>query len=369
MTRRVASEEDRAAAAAARAKMVEELHRQLTDTMTSLDAVEAWQQWLDLARKFHRYSFQNTMLILAQTGGNATAVAGYQAWRALGHQVRRGEKAIKVLAPVIGRADRLDPETGVPILDAGGQKVVDRRIVGVKPVSVFDVSQVDPPVSMPPVPTPLRGVAPEGMWDSLAHIVAEEGFELNRGDCGDAFGVTSYVDKEVRVREGLDGAQAVKTLAHELAHILLPPPRQSDPDSSPVCRGILEVEAESVAYMVTKAHGLDTGQYTFNYVAGWAARAQNEGESIADVVARTGQRVMAAADSILSRTLADDMDVRIAAAVGDTIDVSRAAVGAATRPAAPTQAPLWESVREVPRTDHAVRPSRMVPNVAPAPTL
>lgn len=68
------------------------------------------------------------------------------------------------------------------------------------------------------------------------------------------------------------------------------------------CRGILEVEAESVAYVVTSAHGLDSSQYTFNYVAGWALNAVTEQRDLADILRSTGQRVIGAADMILQTT-------------------------------------------------------------------
>ncbi|MBK8458818.1 MAG: hypothetical protein IPL43_00195 [Micropruina sp.] len=68
------------------------------------------------------------------------------------------------------------------------------------------------------------------------------------------------------------------------------------------CRGVREVEAESVAYLVTHAHGLDSGQYTFNYVAGWAAQAASDPADLGAVIAATGRRVIGAADRILRHT-------------------------------------------------------------------
>jgi hypothetical protein len=99
------------------------------------------------------------------------------------------------------------------------------------------------------------------------------------------------------VRDDVDDAQSVKTLAHEGAHSILHADR-----SGLDCRGILEVEAESVAFMVTSAHGLDSSQYTFNYVAGWALSAVTEGRDLTDILRSTGQRVIGAADLILQAT-------------------------------------------------------------------
>ncbi|GAB3917603.1 hypothetical protein GCM10027613_18220 [Microlunatus endophyticus] len=106
--------------------------------------------------------------------------------------------------------------------------------------------------------------------------------------------------REVWVRDDVDGLQAVKTLAQELAHILLH--TGEDLDSDP-CRGIKEVEAESVAYLTLAAHGVATDSYSFLYVANWAfGLADAEHVPMADIVARTGRRVLGAAHTIIEAT-------------------------------------------------------------------
>ncbi len=121
---------------------------------------------------------------------------------------------------------------------------------------------------------------------------------MRRGaDLGGPNGYTDFGRRLVMVRDDVDDAQAVKTLAHEAGHVILHPDQQGRD-----CRGILEVEAESVAYMVTSAHGLDSSQYTFNYVAGWALNAVTEQRDLADILRSTGQRVIGAADLILQTT-------------------------------------------------------------------
>jgi hypothetical protein len=274
------------------------MHARLAEQVSGLLTVEAWQEWLGLAHSLHRYSFNNTLLILAQKP-EATMVAGFGVWKQKGHFVRRGEKAIRVLAPIKKVVDLYD-EQGNRVRDANGRPRYTWQIVGVKPVSVFDVSQVDPPVKRPPAPQLLTGQAPAGLWESMSDLARIEGFRVTRGDSGEANGFINYVDREIRVRDGIDDAQAVKTLAHELGHLFTITP--ADADVYPTQRELREVEAESVAYMVMAAHGLDSGQYTFNYVAGWAARAATTDASVEDVIVATGQRVIAAADRILSHT-------------------------------------------------------------------
>lgn len=284
--------------AEARRATLEQLHARLTDSIAKLESLDAWQQWLNLARSLHHYSFLNTLLILSAKP-EATLVAGFGAWKERGHSVRKGEKAIKVLAPILRKVPLLDP-AGNPVVDEQGKPRLARQMVGVMPVPVFDASQVEPPPATPPLPKLLTGQAPRGLWDSLAELVAIEGFTVTRGDCGTASGVTNFDSREVRVRDDVDDAQAVKTLAHEMGHVLTMDAGQVLTYNDQ--RELREVEAESIAYIVTAAHGLDSSQYTFDYVAGWAARAATGDTSIEDVISATGQRVIAAADRILAHT-------------------------------------------------------------------
>lgn len=379
---------DRDAAEAARKATLESMHSQLAERIGSLDSLQAWGAWLRFANSFHRYSFNNTVLIWAQKP-EATMVAGYRSWQAKGRQVRRGETAIKVFGPVTTREPKLDVQ-GRPIRDADGKPVQDVRIVGVKPVSVFDVSQTDgDPLPEPPQATLLTGQAPPGLWDALQTFVQAQGYAVSRGDCGDANGITMFDTRQVRVRADIDDAAAVKTLAHEAGHVLLHAPDQRQPFA---CRGVAEVEAESVAFMVTAAHGLDASQYTFNYVAGWAHQAATpDGPSVEEIVKATGQRVIGATDRILQATqpaptLVEEALTDLAVQVGRPLDAvaptPRMAVDATTRPTrTPTPdasglraqsgpVPVWERVT-TPALDGAARDRQSLPrqSVGRAPAL
>ena len=356
MAGRNLTEAQREAAERARRETVEQLHEQLAEGIANLDDKDAWQRWLSMASKLHRYSFNNVMLTMLQKP-DATMIAGYRAWQAMGHQVRRGEKAIKILGPVTRKVELVDRHTGEPIRDKDGRPQYVRQLVGVRPVSVFDASQVDPPVQTPPEPTLLRGQAPPGLWDSLAELVEAEGFQLTRGDCDGANGLTDYQSREVRVRADVDDAQAVKTLAHELAHVLIRP-EPGEPYAG-ACRGRREVEAESVAYVVAAAHHLDTSQYTFNYVAGWAAQAATPEHGIEAVVAETGARVIATADTILAHTRPADLETRLVDAVAEDLGVTIAvAPKAATRSA---EAEVWEIFRPTPSPGAQEEARRPIP--------
>lgn len=404
-TRGRASGYDREAADAARQATLETMHTQLAEKVAALASGDAWASWLRFANSFHRYSFSNTLLIWSQKP-QATMVAGYRAWQARGRQVRRGETAIKVYGPVTRRDPKLDPQ-GRPVRDAAGQPVTEVRMVGVKPVSVFDVSQTDgDPLPEPPEAKLLTGEAPPGLWDALKAFVEAQGYTVSRGDCDGANGVTIFDTRQVRVRADLDDSAACKTLCHEAAHAVLHHPERREPLA---CRGVVEVEAESVAYLVAAAHGLNTSQYTFNYVAGWAHQAAtSHGPSVEDIIKATGQRVISTADRILQTTqpaptLADDaladLTVQVtrpldavtvtpqatSRAVGvDVQQLAAAAVGVReaitptppfeavdgggrTRSASASPVAVWERVESRP-LDGAARERRALPRTAPAPT-
>ncbi len=297
--RRSYTDEEKAQFAEKREAELKQAHEQLAHKLGTLSHSDEWKQWLQFSSRFHTYSLNNQLLIMLQSGGEATAVAGYRSWQAMGRQVRKGEKALKVLAPIMRRADVVDGE-GRPVLDETGEPQKRERLVGVKLVSVFDISSTDgPPIPEPPTPTLLAGQAPDGLWDSLASIVTDHGYTLSRGHCNGANGWTDFSAKEIRVRDDVSDAQAVKTLAHELGHLLA-----GHGEEGPFKHlGRREVEAESTAFLVMNAHGVDSSSYTFDYVAGWAQQEADAEHSVEDVVRQTAERVVATANRILTRTL------------------------------------------------------------------
>jgi len=283
-------------------------HEAIVDEVQRLISGQEWANYLGFAAKFHDYSFNNTVLIWAQAP-HASYVAGYQAWLQLGRQVRKGEKGISILAPVLSRMNHTTDQTGpghTPAQAAQVESAVElgkRRIVGVRNATIFDVSQTDPIVpgqELPLMqPALLQGdVAPQ-LWDALAAHIADQGFTVERGECRGANGVTMFEHRIVRVRDDVSTLQAVKTLAHELGHVLMHNPL--DAEAGPRdCRGIAEVEAESVAFMVLASQGLDTADYTFPYLAHWASSAADQ-ETMVAAVRNTGNRVIAASRAIISR--------------------------------------------------------------------
>jgi antirestriction protein ArdC len=267
--------------AAASGERLATAHAQLLAAVDALVDGPAWQRMLTVAARFHRYSPNNVLLISLQRP-DATRVAGYHTWRELGRQVREGEKGIAILAPVTAR--RRDPDTD------GDPAEQPRVLRGFRVTHVFDVSQTDGEPLEEVRPELLAGSAPFGVWECLLDQVEAAGYTFGYADIAPANGRTDFADRSVVLRSDLAGAQSVKTLAHELAHVLL-----HHPDELPAgfTRARAEVEAESVAYVVCAAHGLDAGEYTVPYVAGWAGGDR-------ELVQQTTTRVLATARQVLA---------------------------------------------------------------------
>jgi antirestriction protein ArdC len=300
---------------AARDARIEALQQELATSVSALVSGEDWRRALEFAATFRSRSFSNTMLIYVQhyrafeegrvPEPTPTYVAGFKQWLSLDRHVRKGQTGYAILAPVTARFASSTPENAESWrrLARGEQpnrgESVRSKLVGVKPAHVWDISQTDgKPIPERPRPTLLQGQAPERLWEGLAAQIQARGFTVKAvpaaAAIGGANGLTDYVTREVSVRMDLDDAARVKTLAHELGHVML-----HGPDNPDAClhRGIAEVEAESVALMIAAAHGLDTTSYTVAYVSCWAGSVP--GTSPVEVVTATAERVRATAVTVL----------------------------------------------------------------------
>ena len=252
----------------------------ITEAVSALVTGDDWKRFLAQSARFHNYSANNVFLIMLQSGCTATRVAGYKKWQEFGRQVRKGEKGLSILMPLSYKRTEDD-----------GSVVHGIRGFGV--THVWDISQTDgEPLAEEAIkPTLLDGGSGVELYEQLAAQVESAGYVLERtshADLNGANGDTHYELKRVRVRDDVTQLQATKTLAHELAHIVL---GHCEDGKYRECRGQREVEAESTAYLVLDAAGLVSDDYTFAYVAHWA-------NGSVDAVKESAQSVVKAAHAI-----------------------------------------------------------------------
>ena len=260
------------------AERMKEITDRLETGIQELFESERYKAYLTTMSKFHSYSFNNTLLIAMQGG---QLVAGYNKWRDDFHRnVKKGEKAIKILAPAPFKAkkevQKLDAQ-GRPVMGKDGKPVTEVQEIQVpafKIVSVFDVSQTEG--------EPLPSIGVEELTGSVERYgeffkALEQtspvpiGFEDIPGG---SHGYYHLMEKRIAIQEGMSELQTLKTAIHEIAHSKLhaidpeaPAIEQADRPNSRT----REVQAESVAYAVCQHYGLDTSDYSFGYVAGWSS--------------------------------------------------------------------------------------------------
>jgi len=185
---------------------------------------------------------------------DATRVAGFQTWRSMGRFVKRGEKGIRIMVPyrtkVSSESDESDPFY-----------VIRGFGIGI----VFDLAQTEGK----PLPDGLPVREPEGEHQEAERIIAAltqhvvaEGVTIVRDGVERHRGYWHPTRREIGIRSDLTGISAAKTLAHEVAHFL------ADHRGN-VAREDAETVGESAAYVTLMHQGINTGEYSFGYVAGW----------------------------------------------------------------------------------------------------
>jgi hypothetical protein len=238
-----------------------------------------WLNYLKTQAVFHAYSFNNTCLILNQCP-QASHIAGFQSWKKLDRAVKKGEKAIRILAPLV----RKDPDRPDEIAS-----------IAFKSVSVFDISQTEGK-PLPKIADRLEG-EDRGLLDALKGFAHSKGFKIEAKDLGETNGSCSYRDPiEIAINPHRSPLHQAKTLAHELAHALLHCGNRykgHDP------RSAVELEAESVAFITLHHFGIDSGEYSFGYIAGW----NTDNADIEPVIAQlkqSGASIQTAANEIIT---------------------------------------------------------------------
>ncbi|MBT1633268.1 ArdC-like ssDNA-binding domain-containing protein [Curtobacterium flaccumfaciens] len=267
------------------------LHESIATQVEALRDSDRWTAFLQFASAFHAYSLNNVLLILSQRP-DAERVAGFRTWQALGRQVRKGEKSLRIFGYSTKKVTEQD-ENGDD---------VEKRYPRFPVLPVFDIAQtdrVDPDADDPSTLTaPLTGTDDHGVIVALtAHLVAE-GWTVEHADTGQ--GRNGFTDPEARrvvIAAHLSPEHAAKTLIHELAHVILG--HADDLTEYAEHRGLMETEAESVAYVVAGLVGFDTAAYSVGYVAGWS-------DADADLIRSTAARVLKAAHQVAAILTPDD---------------------------------------------------------------
>ncbi len=201
---------------------------------------EVMLNYLTFCARFHNYSASNIWLIMLAKP-EASYVAGFHKWKSLGRWVRKGEKGIPILAPILVKGEEQDG-------------LETQHLVGFKVVYVFDVSQTDGE-PLPPEPDWKSPEKNRALNQRLLQFAKSRGIVVSFKTLpGDIQGVSRGGAIEI------DHGAGTKTLVHEIAHELMH--QEKDKYSR---RAIKELEAESVAFVVCRYFGI-SGLNSPNYL-------------------------------------------------------------------------------------------------------
>lgn len=254
----------------------------------AVDHPNQWHRLLDASATMWRYSGGNIALLMMQMAQRGpvkpTLVAGYKEWERHGRYVLKGEHALYVIAP---RTARITPDDEQATTSAApkpepaepGDGEHRSRIVGWRGQAVFDVSQTEGEPLLVPIAgqleVPSQADSCTQLWESLTGVARNARYNIvvSEMQAGLADGYTDHGRRLISIGSWLDAEDRVATLAHELAHASLHVPGDAIGalyGSSAEHRGLAEIEAESVAYVVLLAHGIDRGAQSAAYLSGWS---------------------------------------------------------------------------------------------------
>jgi len=238
---------------------------------------EALTGYLKAIGRFHRYSLHNVMLIASQKP-NASYIAGFRTWNELGRFVKKGEKGILILAPIVRRKAENHEDTDETSIS----------LAGFRAAYVFDVSQTDGK-ELPQIDK-VHG-DPQLHAGYLRSFAEAQGIAVEYSEqIAPTRGVSS--GGKITLLPGQSPAEEFSTLAHEIAHELL----HRGERRSGTTRQIRETEAEATAFVVCHAIGLETGSAASDYIQLWNGDAQLLTESLAYIRQAVSQMLTALTD-------------------------------------------------------------------------
>ncbi|WP_213803184.1 ArdC family protein [Granulicella sp. dw_53] len=269
--------------------LIEQLEAGHSDALTA---------YLNAMSRFHNYSLGN-ILEIARQKHDATRVAGFWKWKELGRSVKKGEKGIRILAPIVGiqrkkkeEAEKDITKQNVPVL------------VGFRSAYVFDVTQTEG-AELPAMREISGDVGESG--NRLVSFIDRQGIELVFTErIAPALGM-SYGGR-IAILPGQSKAEEFSTLVHELAHEMLHKAERR----TATTKTVRETEAEAIAFVIGKAVGLETGSASADYIHLYHGNASLLAESL-EVIQQTSAVILAALESsAVEETMPDAELARVA---------------------------------------------------------
>lgn len=248
-------------------KYMERLSDMLEQGLETYATSDKYRDLLKTMSKFHNYSAQNCLLILAQQP-DASFVAGFDSWkRNFNRYVKKDSKSIMIKSPCTYTQKNEDG--------------TEKERLGFKASYVFDISCTAPISGKPPVQIGVENLSGsvQNYSDFLLCLTSCAEIPIHYEKIkGKANGC--YTEKDdspcIIISDSLSEIQTIKTLIHEIVHSRLHSSKHTEKSEKKKTRDQRELEAESVAYIVCSHFGIDTSDYSFPYILSWSAERFRE---------------------------------------------------------------------------------------------
>ena len=275
------------------------LSRHLKEGIKEFLDSDKYKDYLTKMSQLNNYSNRNLRLILAQNP-EARQVASFKQWKEnFDRYVKKGEKALRIFKPM---TKIKKDENNQPILDKNG-KPETVTFFGLVPV--FDVSQTEGK-EMPKaaeVKEQLTDLDYANLYRALMAIAKENDVSVRFEEMeNNKHGYYSVPENQIVLRSNeMNKAQIIKTFLHEMAHAELH--HADNPQKENLTRSTAELQAESVAYVVSSYYGIDTSEYSFNYLSRWSADKETlaDLEAQLDIVQQEAKSLMVRMDQALEQ--------------------------------------------------------------------
>lgn len=261
--------EEQQARKEAKKEKVNALSEELEKGVISVLDSQEYADYLKFMASFHNYSFNNSLLIYYQSkelGFTASMVKGFQTWKKDGRYVKKGAKALQIFAPVpthyIKEVENED----------GTKEEKEVEYLSFKPTYVFDISQTEG-AEIPHITNELLGKVDN--FESLINLLIQLSpcpVKFENIQASDVYGYYDSVNNYIAVKNGIGETQAVKTLVHEISHSVMHNRKVQGLEN--ITKEDREIQAESVAYIISNYLGLETSGYSFGYVASYVGNKE-----------------------------------------------------------------------------------------------
>ena len=280
-----------------------EMLKKIEDGIKECVNKDTFKAYLKAMSLFHNYSFNNSVLIAMQCP-HATKVAGYMTWKKLGRHVKKGAKGIRIFVPVSRKKkeEEKDEEdarrkTGTS-MDDGKRKAGTDMGTYFMPSTVFDISHTEG-VVLPDICTPLSGNIQGNIYggDNLLkalYVISPVDVSFEEIE-GSAKGYYSKQRNKIVIKEDMSEVQTFKTMVHEIAHAIM----HSDTEKP---RDVKEVEAEATAFIVCSHFGVDTSEYSFEYLASWGGQDAKLVKASFEEIKKTASNIITQLEEELKET-------------------------------------------------------------------